>query len=203
MYMSLRKKYYAQRGISQGKAGFSLSGTARTGNYIGKTSSNSSVHTPHRGAEPIGYGGCCGTYKISIVNDCCASTPSNGQSVMTNSGHLLSRVQHPTSVYNQNCDSQCAIPIYMDTSPLTHSSGSHTNTMVSKQMAECYNPKTTNGLWNCSENCDAASYNIGGKKYVFEPYARNVAPMSSSEYMTTSLAKKTCSQNSSQKYGKK
>jgi len=200
--MSLRKKYYAQRGISQGRAGFSTSGTTRTGSYVGKTSVNSSVHTPFRGPEPVGHGGCCGTYKVSVVNECCASTPSNGQGTMTSSGLFLSRVQHPTSVYNADCDSKCAAPVYMDTSPLNHSSGSHTKTLVSQQMAGCYSLKTTNGIWNCTGNCDAASYHIGGKKYVFEPYARDVAPLSSSEYMTTGLAKKTCAQNSSQGYGK-
>lgn len=194
--MSLRKKHYAQYGISHNKSSFSTSGTSRTGNYIGKTSMKSSVHTLFRGAEPVGHGGCCGSYKVSIVNECCTSTPSNGQSTMTNSGLFLSRVQHPTSVYNLNCDSKCSLPVYMDTSPLNHSSSSHTKTNVSQQMAECYNLKTTNGIWNCNNNCNTASYHIGGKKYVSEPYARNVAPMSSSEYMTTRLMKKTCAQSS-------
>jgi hypothetical protein len=94
----LRKKHYSQRGISQGQAGFSTSGTVRTGNYIGKTSMNSSVHTPFRGAYPMGHGGSNGSY---IVNNCSAGTPSNGQSTMTTSGLLLSKVKHPTAVYNK------------------------------------------------------------------------------------------------------
>lgn len=187
----LRKKHYNQRGISQGKSGFSTSGTTRSGNYIGKSSVNSSIHTPFRGADPVGHGGRNGTYTVSVVNDCCAATPSNAQGTMTNSGLLLSRVKHPTAIYNIDCNSKCAIQKHMDTSPLNHSSGSHTKDIVSQQMASCYNPKITNGFWNCCGNFDAASYHIGGKKYVFEPYARNVAPISSSEYMITGLAKKT------------
>jgi hypothetical protein len=183
----LRKKHYSQRGISQGQAGFSTSGTVRTGNYIGKTSMNSSVHTPFRGAYPMGHGGSNGSY---IVNNCSAGTPSNGQSTMTTSGLLLSKVKHPTALYNKDCDSQCSVPIHKDTSPLNHSSGIHTKTLVSKQLGACNNTNVTTNIVNCSDMCGASSYHIGGKKYVLEPYVKDVATMSASEYLITGVAKK-------------
>jgi hypothetical protein len=88
----------------------------------------------------------------------------------------------------------------MDSSPLNHSSSSHISAIVSKQMAKCELPNKDSGKWNCKNHCKAASYHIGGRKVVFEPYAKVVTPISSSEYIKTKLAHKTCAQ--AKNYGK-
>ena len=48
-----------------GPVGFSLNGTHRNVGYVGKESRFSKSGTPYRGTNPIGWGGCCGTYKKS------------------------------------------------------------------------------------------------------------------------------------------
>lgn len=179
------------RGLS-GKAPFSTSGTTRTGRYTGKTSIMSSVHTPFKGTEPVGNGGCCGTYVTSVVNNCCKGTPSLGKSTMTTNGLFLSRVVNPTSVYNNTCDDKCQTTFYKNTSPLDNSSSSHTKNIVYKQMSNCYEPNKDAGFWKCSGNCDASNYHIGGKKIVFQPYTKKIHPVTSSEYMETKLIYNNC-----------
>lgn len=48
-----------------GPEGFSLNGGRRTSSYVGKGYSMSKSGTPFRGVYPVGWGGCCGTYKKS------------------------------------------------------------------------------------------------------------------------------------------
>jgi hypothetical protein len=48
-----------------GAVGFSLNGPHRNVGYVGKDSKFSKSGTPYRGTNPIGWGGCCGTYKKS------------------------------------------------------------------------------------------------------------------------------------------
>ena len=187
----LARKTKACRNISHNKP-FSSSGTTRTGRRIGKPSVNSTPHTPFRGAYPVGHGGNNGNYVKSIVNECCAGTKSNAQSTMTTSGLFLSRVEHPTSVYNSICHCNIANPIYMDTSPLNNSSSSYTKTIISRQMRNCNVHSKDSGKRNCIGQCKSESYHIGGRKVTIEPYAKDVAPISSSEYMKTKLMHKTC-----------
>ena len=46
-----------------GSEGFSINGGRRSSSYIGKGYSMSKNGTPFRGVYPVGWGGCCGTYK--------------------------------------------------------------------------------------------------------------------------------------------
>lgn len=105
--MSNSRKYERYfKPISKKK--FSTAGTIRSQGRVGQTSlGRTLVHTPFRGAYPMGSGGCCGTYTESIVNSCCVDTPSNGQTSMTSRGVVLSRVSHPTSVLNSSCKNTC------------------------------------------------------------------------------------------------
>ena len=48
-----------------GSEGFSLNGGRRSSSYVGKGYSMSKSGTPFRGVYPVGWGGCCGTYKKS------------------------------------------------------------------------------------------------------------------------------------------
>ena len=70
--------------------GFSLNGTLRNIGVVGKTNLARSVsRTPFRGTEPIGHGGCCGTYPKIISNSgsCCSNDNRVvKRSVMNNRG---------------------------------------------------------------------------------------------------------------------
>ena len=65
--MSNSRKYERYfKPISKKK--FSTAGTIRSQGRVGQTSlGRTLVHTPFRGAYPMGSGGCCGTYTESIV----------------------------------------------------------------------------------------------------------------------------------------
>ncbi len=198
MYTKRQRERYSNPVSSNG---FSSSGTSRLQGRVGQTSlSRTLVHTPFKGPLPVGHGGCCGTYKQSIVDSCDNSTPSEGKSTMTSKGLYLSRVEHPTSVFNPGCESSCSTNYYLDTSPLNNSASSHTKTKVNQQMAKCYAPKETNGVWNCDGNCKAAGYYIGGKYFQYTPYARPTNIMGSQEYQATALARNTCMDSAPQGY---
>ncbi|MDA9216471.1 hypothetical protein N9O88_01455 [bacterium] len=139
------------------KSQFSTAGTIRAQGRVGQTSlSRSLVNTPFRGVEPRGTGGCCGTYNKNIVNSCCATTPSNGQTSINSVGLRLSRVRHPTSVFNNSCQNSCKtdalnkgkIPnppstkqfgSVKDFSPLNHSQSSLINKKNAKIMQSEWN----------------------------------------------------------------
>lgn len=178
---------------------FSLNGGYRNQGRVGQTSlSRSITGTKYRGAQPIGNGGCCGTYKLTILNSNCPN--SNNPNIIKNSsintrGVIDSRVKYPTSVFNPSCVNSClgSKPTVKDFSPLNKSQSSNI-TKIKNTTARCatyQNPPNT-GIWNCKNNCPAASYHIGGKKFIFEPYAKKLNPVSSSEYQTTKLQYNNC-----------
>lgn len=65
--VALKRKIQATKNQSSGLNAFSINGTTRNQGYIGQSlESRKLLHTPHKGAEPKGYGGCCDTYKNDI-----------------------------------------------------------------------------------------------------------------------------------------
>ena len=168
------------------KSQFSTAGTIRSQGRVGQTSlSRSLVNTPFRGVEPRGNGGCCGTYDKNIVNSCCATTPSNGQTSINTIGLKLSRVKHPTSVFNYSCQDSCKIDVLnkgkkpippstkqfgsvKDFSPLNHSQSS---------LIKNKNAKIMQSEWN----------SVNGKLGKKNGNIAKVPPVatSSSQYMKT------------------
>ena len=71
-----RKTLTEYNRMSVGYSNFSLNGTRRNQGYVGQTMlSRSLPKTPMVGNTPKGYGGCCGTYKITpIVQSAVTST---------------------------------------------------------------------------------------------------------------------------------
>src|SRR6056300_493379 len=67
--VALKRKTAAKyNNVSVGVPQFSINGGFRNQGWVGQTSlSRSLIKTPYRGATPRGYGGCCGTYNVSIV----------------------------------------------------------------------------------------------------------------------------------------
>ena len=166
---------------------FSTAGTHRNQGRVGQTSlSRSIVHTPFRGPDPMGHGANAVTgYPVNIVNSCCKSSHSDGQSNMTSKGLFLSRVTNPTSVYNESCiDHPCNKPTFKNTSAEYHSQGSLTRRNVNKMMALNYN----NLDGSSAKETGPQAVNLQGPM----PFAKNVAPVSSSEYMRTALPYKEC-----------
>lgn len=150
--------------------GFSSSGTYRGQGRIGQTSLSKT-----------------GT-------SCCVGSRSEGKTTINTKGLILSRVVNPTSVFNNSCDGKpCSKPISKNVSPLTQSELLKNN--VNDAMAKCYEPGNVSAIWNCSGNCDAASYHIGGKKYIYEPHAKRTTILSGSEYLKLKLPSKACLTN--------
>ena len=120
------------------KSQFSTAGTIRSQGRVGQTSLSRSLVI--FSIEPRGTGDVV-ERMIKIVNSCCATTPSYGQTSINTAGLRLSRVKHPTSVFNDSCQDSCKkdvlnkgkIPIppstkqfgsVKDFSPLNHSQSS-------------------------------------------------------------------------------
>lgn len=126
-------------------------------------------------------------------NSCCVGTHSNGTSSINSKGLFLSRVVNPTSVFNNSCEGQCNTPVVKDVTPLTQSELLKNN--VNDNMAKCYEAGKNAGTWECKGNCNAASYHIGGKKYIYEPFAKQTSILSGSEYLKLKLPSKECLSN--------
>ena len=190
-----RKSRRFQAPISGQGRNFSLNGGYRNQGWVGQGSRGRTlVGTVFRGATPMGSGGCCGTYSQNIVysGGRCTNDPSIvKRSNMNTPGLINATVDHPTAVFNANCNSSCAREWVQDFSPLNHSQGSRIN-KVARQSARCIVEKSDAGLDNCHKDCTSASYHIGGKKIVRTMYSKNLntRPVSSSQYQRSGLMAK-------------
>jgi len=185
------------------KNGFSLNGVYRNQGRVGQTSLGRSVtRTPYKGALPVGNGGCCGNYVVSVAKSgtlCNNDTSVVKRSNMNTSGLVKSRYIYPTSVFNSLCeDGGCNIakPVVKDFSPLNFSQGfhiKHVRDFVARCNSDGWQPNA--GIWNCDGNCRAGSNFIGTKKVIYEAYTKDLNIKSSSEYQTTQLIKNKCVSN--------
>ena len=189
----------------RGTNGFSLNGGLRNQGWVGQTNlGRANPGTSFRGAYPMGNGGCCGSFVINTQNAgrCCSSDPSGvtiiKRSTMNTKGHIYATVKHPTSVLNAGCDASgasCKTIWVQDTSSFGHSSGETTRNKKIKtailSLPWSVN-KATSGIKSCPYDCQAASYHIGGKKYIREPYAKdlNLFSVSPGMYQQAGLMKK-------------
>lgn len=124
-------------------------------------------------------------YPVNIINSCCKSSHSEGKTSMTSKGVFLSRVTNPTSVYNESCvDNPCNKPIFKNNSAEYHSQSSLTRRNVNKLMALHYNELDGSN----AKSTGPQSVNLQGPM----PFAKNVAPVSSGEYIRTALPYKEC-----------
>lgn len=183
-----------QQHISGGPQGFSLNGGYRNIGAVGQTNLGRSVtRTRFRGAEPMGHGGCCGTYNRTISNSgsCCTNDSSIIKSSTKNTkGYIDSTIKHPTSVYN-SCVSCPSEVNFSDNSPLNHSQSTYIHKVIA-EVAKCEDVPD-NTIKTCSADCDAASYHIGGRKIIRQFYSKTVNSATSAEnYMRTSLLKQNC-----------
>ena len=176
-----KSRHYKARISGQGTDGFSLNGGHRNQGWVGQgVRGRSLTGTPYRGVAPMGNGGHLGRYVKKISNrsgsQCCTNDPSIiKRSTMNNMGRIDSSFIFPTSVFNNSCeDGKCPVPNWVkDFSPLNHSESSLTDKRA-RQSGKCVTLKSDAGLDGCAGPCGAASYHIGGKKYVRKMYAKNL-----------------------------
>lgn len=184
-------KRYQDPISGRGHDGFSLVGGHRNIGSVGPTNLAKSVtRTPFRGNAPMGHGGCCGTYKISICNSgsCCTNDPNIIKpTVKNNKGAILKQYKWIHSAY----------PRFWvkpdDSMPKNYSQGVYVQ-KVSAQYSNFVVNKVNTGINNCGGNiqCKAASYYIGGKKFYRSVYSKdlNTRPTSCSQYTSSGLWKK-------------
>ena len=87
-------------GILSGKDknGFSIVGGYRNKGRIGETQERGDIRTLFKNTQPIGYGGCCGKYEISIIKPKINLNDSNiiKKPNLTTKGYIESRFINPT-----------------------------------------------------------------------------------------------------------
>lgn len=206
----------------RGTKGFSLNGGMRNQGWVGQTNlGRSNVGTVFRGAFPMGNGGCCGTYVINTQNSGGSGVNDPNiikRSTMNTKGLIEATVEHPTIVFNGKCTKDCGPdPSYdpvegrvmerivckarcktnwvKDMSPFAFSSGEQIKwkkiTAASKNIPWSVDKKSQ-GVKSCPTDCGAASFWIGGKHYIREPYAKdlNLFSVSPSMYQEAGLMRK-------------
>ena len=166
---------------------FSVAGTVRAQGRVGQTShTRSNTGTLFKGNTPIGHGGENGSYVSSIVMSCNESSPSNGQSTMSTKGHIMSRIVHPTAVFNTGCSiNKCGVvQTVKDFSPenASHSALIKKNNAKSMQVN---GGETENVIIPPASCCSDETYFIGTRRFTKSTYTKRLASIPSSEYVRT------------------
>ena len=192
LHVLKRKSRRFQVPVSGKKNGFALNGTHRNiGGVLPSANLSKSVtRTRFRGTEPMGNGGCCGTYKRSIHNSgsCCSNDSSIVKTSTKNTSGLIN-----TKYKWVNSSWPRSTVKTMDSMPLNYTQGEYIKEKVADNTI-CVPIKTDAGINTLCNNCKAASYFIGGKKKVSTMYSKNLnsVPITQSEYMRGLLKKKNC-----------
>jgi len=175
----------------RGHEGFSLVGGYRNIGSVGPTNLAKSVtRTPFRGIAPMGSGGCCGKFVISIANSgsCCTNDPGIiKKTVKNNKGSILQQYKWIHSAYPRFWTKNGA------SMPGNFSQGDFIRAVVAST-ATCVVDKQNSGINDCGGNlqCKAAEYHIGGKKYYRSFYSKDLTPnpTSCSQYIRSAYLKK-------------
>ena len=181
----LARKYKHQRGLSTN--GFSLKGTIKNSSYIGQTNHNSSIRTIFKGTEPVGHGGCCGTYKREILSNkhnYCGET-TDPKSTLTTSGYISTRVTNPIV---KNVGDECPVKWVKSFNPLEHSQSDYIH-KVKVTATACDIPNYDAGIEGCGE-----TYYIGTRKLTRSTYNKSAdsGAMTAGEYTDTVLYTNNC-----------
>ena len=191
----------------QGPGGFSLAGTRRNIGNIGQFRMVSNVtRTFFRGAEPMGSGGCCGTYVRNISNSgsCCTNDPNIVKKTVKNTKGMIE------DRYKGTLHGAYSAKKVMGNEPINWVQEDDNSYRVTGTQGQLIQAKTQKAgscvfryfyeaayatdFYNCSAH-NACSYHIGGKKYVRMPYAKNLnqGAVTQEQYITTGgLGKKNC-----------
>jgi len=192
----------------QGPNGFSLNGTRRNIGNIGQFRMVSNVtRTLFRGAEPMGSGGCCGTYVRNISNSgsCCTNDPSIVKKTVKNTKGMIED-RYTGTLHGAYSAKKVMGNDFINW--VQEDDNSYRITGTQGQLIQAKTQKAgscvfridpveyagPNGFYNCSANT-ACSYHIGGKKYVRMPYAKNLnqGAVTQEQYITAGgLGKAKC-----------
>lgn len=173
----------------KGQDGFSLVGGYRNQGAVGPTNLGRSVtRTPFRGNAPMGNGGCCGKYVVSVCNSgsCCTNDPSIiKRTVKSNAGMLDNKYRWMSGVY----------PNWwvQDTSPLNASQGMFIAKLHAAAAGRC--GQVTSNEAGVASGCSSNNgvQWTGGIPHCSKLVAKDpIAAVSSSEYMGAGLMKKKC-----------
>jgi len=193
--MKRKSRGYNNPISGHGTNGFSLNGGYRNQGWVGQTSITRPVHrTLFKGTEPVGHGGNLGEYKVAVQSGSCSANDSSiiKRSTLTTKGFIDSTITNPTIIYNTSC--VAGLPCHKDTvksiDPLQSSQAIYIKNLSDK-MSACVTEKTTSGIYVCNDP-QFASHFIGGKKKVLLPYTKKVSSLTSGEYLSALLLKKTC-----------
>lgn len=172
----------------RGHDGFSLVGGHRNIGCVGNTNLGRSVtRTPFRGAEPMGHGGCCGTYVRSVSNSgsCCTNDASIiKQTVKNTAGMIDEKYKWMKSKY----------PNWwvQDTSPEQFSQSSYISRIRRDAAGRCGVVTSTDAgtVPACTSGCVKW---VGGIPVYRSLLAKDPkAAVSSSEYMSAGLMANKC-----------
>lgn len=182
------------------RGGFSLNGGFRNQGWVGQTNNGrNNCGTVFRGAFPTGNGGCCGSYVVNTQNSgwdtCCNDSTIVKRSAMNTKGLIDATIVHPTDAIlqsNKACGNTCKKIWSKNMSPFAFSSGEQIKwkkISAATKMLPWSVKKISQGVKNCPNDCSAASFWIGGKHYIREPYAKdlNLFSVSPSTYQDAGL----------------
>jgi len=176
-----------------GPVGFSINGGHRNVGYVGKGYSMSKSGTPFRGVNPVGWGGCCGTYKksepIYNVNEVIVQGTQQEyikQSVLSTYGMLAKKYRW---VYNGQYPNYWVQPVFgASTQSDTKSQGNYVQNLSAANMcvidvndqAKYVGYKVNCGPTNCSTSTVQYKYNDMARN---APYTKTIKqPIDSSQY---------------------
>ena len=167
--------------ISSGKI-FSINNNLRNQGWVGQTSlSRSNVRALKNGTDYVGHGGCCGTYATSQLTDGIFTNPNPDviTSTKNTNGIILSKIIHPTSVYNSQVPtnlSLCNVVKKFDNSHLQKLKLKHACIDTEKPQY-----KTTCPSSNCST-----------RKIKYDNFVKRHPTVSSQDYTNFRLLVKNC-----------
>jgi hypothetical protein len=176
-----------------GLVGFSINGGHRNVGYVGKGYSMSKNGTPFRGVNPVGWGGCCGTYKKSEpvynINEVIVQGTQQEyvkQSVLSTYGMLAKKYRW---VYNGQYPNYWVQPVFgASTQSDTKSQGNYLQNLSAANMcvidvndqAKYEGYKVNCGPTNCSTSTVQYKYNDMARN---APYTKTIKqPIDSSQY---------------------
>ena len=170
---------------------FSINSTLRNQGWVGQTSlSRSNTRGLKKGNDYVGHGGSHGSYPISNLSDgiFSNSSPSVIKTIKNTNGLLLSKIIHPTSVYNSNVPtnlSLCNIVKQDDTNYNTHYDDNHLRKIKLKHICtDTLTPQYKTNL-SCSSTCS-------NRKVRYDQFVKKHQTMSSHDYVLTRVLLNNC-----------
>jgi len=204
-YMSLAT--FAKKGRvitspqSRGKDGFSLVGGYRNGRGVGNIDiMRTPIRTPFRGDGPVGHGGCCDTYRETILGGSCCTNDSKviKKASKSTKGMLATRFARK---WNEAANEfVCPRVVFNTTYPYTWvqpqgESGGERIARLSRSIAECVPATNDAGPLDCSGSVVCTTMPRAGSRLMPRtPFTKttNNTPMSYRDYNRGQLMKNNC-----------